>query len=395
MAETRRLRVAMLGQYPEDVHRIVGGVEAVVAALASEMALRPEVDLHILRCATRGIRSDCEERDGLTIHWLPRGRVGRLTFHAREVSALRDELEALQPDVVHAHGTGLYAGAAVGGRWPSVITVHGIVYREARLATDIKDRLGWELDGLYERWVLARAKRIIAISPYVEREFRHWTKAITHLIENPIADAFFDAPAHGEVGRILFAGRVIPRKDPLTAIRALGHIRTRHPEAQLRIAGEMDVDPAYTRMARKLVDELGLKNAVHFLGQLDEETILAEYRACSLLILSSVQETAPVVVEQALAAGRPVIATAVGGTGALVADGETGFIVPAGDDEGLAERACRLLDDSMLYDRMAAEARRQAQQHFKVSAVVDRTLDVYRELRFAPDSAAGGTTRLR
>ena len=183
----RRLRVAMLGPYPENPQRIAGGVDAVMATLAGEMAAhRPEIDLHILRCVADCRRPTIEQGNGLTLHWLPRRRWGRLTFHARDVAELRRALAALRPDLVHAHGTGLYAGAAVSVPWPAVITVHGIVFREARLATGLKDRLGWELDALYERWVLRQARHLIAISPYVVREFSRWTKAKVHLIENPV-----------------------------------------------------------------------------------------------------------------------------------------------------------------------------------------------------------------
>jgi len=380
MEDICRLRVAMLGQYPEDPEQIVGGVEAVVATLAGEMARRPDVELHVLRCVTGLDRPRQEERDDLTIHWLPRKRLGRATFHVREAAELRRCLKEIEPDVVHAHGTGLYAGAAIGGKWPAVITVHGIVCREARVATDLKDRAGWELDALYERWLLRRAQHIISISPYVEREFGRLTQAELHLIENPIPDMFFDLAGQGELGRVLFAGRVIPRKDPLTAIRAFAKLNKRHPQAQLRIAGEIDADPPYAKLAKSLVAELGLSDRVHFLGQLDEPAILDEYRACMMVLLSSVQETAPVVIEQAMAAGKPVVTTDAGGCGALVANGETGFVAPIGDAHGLAHGMIRLMDDHALYEQMSAGARWQATERFKVSSVVDKTLDLYRSL---------------
>jgi len=381
MRVTRKLRVAMLGQYPEDREQIVGGVEAVVATLADEMARRPEVELHLLRCTTRVTEPTWEERDGLIIHWLPRKRLGRATFHVREVAELRRCLEQIAPDVVHAHGTGLYAGGAVGGNWPAVITVHGIVSREARVATDMKDRVGWELDVWYERWVLWRARHIVSISPYVGREFGNLTRAQLHLIENPIPDVFFDQAGEGESGQVLFAGRVIPRKAPLAAIRAFAMLSQHHPSAQLRIAGEADADPAYTARVKSLVRELGLDEQVHFLGQLNEKEILAEYRACSVVLLTSVQETAPVVIEQAMAAGKPVVTTDAGGCGVLVTDGETGFVTPVGDVDGLAGDLRRLMDDPDLYALMSARARKEAEVRFKASSVVNKTLDLYHLLR--------------
>lgn len=374
------LRVAMLGPHPRDPDRIGGGVEAVVAVLAREMARRPDVELHILSGLTGLRETRVEQRRGMTLYWLPRRRFARATFHWREVLDLRRLLRKIRPDMVHAHGTGVYAGAALTAPFPAVITVHGIVYREARIAMGLKDRLGWELDALYERWLLRRARHIIAISPYVEREFGGWTRARLYRVENPIPDAYFEIAGAGEPGRILFAGRVIPRKDPITAIRALALLRERFPEVSLRIAGETEAEPAYARRVRALVDELGLGDAVHFLGQLDEEALLREYAACSLFLLTSVQETAPVVIEQAMAAGRPVVATAVGGVNGLLTHEVTGLLAPAGDAAAVADALARLLSSPAERARLAQEARRQALQRFKASAVVEQTLAVYREV---------------
>lgn len=374
------LRVALLGPYPRDPDRIGGGVEAVVAVLAREMARRPDMELHILSGLTGLRETRVEQRPGMTLYWLPRRRFARATFHWREVLDLRRLLRKIRPDIVHAHGTGVYAGAAVGAPFPAVITVHGIVYREARIAMSLKDRLGWELDALYERWVLHRARHIISISPYVEREFGRWTRARLYRVENPIPDAYFEIAGEGEPGRILFAGRVIPRKDPITAVRALAILRERFPGVSLRIAGETEAEPAYARRVRALVEELKLSDAVQFLGHLDETAIQREYAACSLVLLTSVQETAPVVIEQAMAAGRPVVATAVGGVDGLLTHEQTGLLVPAGDAQAAADALARLLSSPAERARLAQEARRQALQRFKASAVVEQTLAVYREV---------------
>lgn len=378
---SEKLRVVLAGQYPEDPGRIRGGVEAVVASLAGEMARRPDIDLHIVSGTTHTTAPKVERRPGMTLHWLPRRRFGRGTFHAREVLEMRRYIRRLAPDIVHAHGTGIYAGAAATLRpIPSVITVHGIIFREAGVARGVKERLGWEMDALFERWVLRSARHIIAISPYVERECEGRTQAVIHRIENPIPDAFFDIQGEGEQGRILFAGRVIRRKDPLTALRATALAHAEFPSVRLHIAGELDADPEYAGEALALARELGLDGVVHFLGQLEEEALRREYAACSIVLLTSVQETAPVVIEQAMAAGRPVVSTDAGGAAHLIEAGRTGFIVPIGDVQALAEKLLILLRRPETRRRMGEEARREALRRFKASAVVDNTLAVYRTI---------------
>lgn len=376
-APAPRLRVALLGQYPENPQRMYGGVEAVIAALAGELARRPDVDLHVVRCVPGVAAHTIERRPGMTLHWLPRPRLGRLTFHRRDVTLLLRCLDEIEPDIVHAHGTGLYAGAAIASGTPAVITAHGIIRREAHMAVSLKDWLGWQLNILYERYVLRHAPNVIAISPYVVREYASLLRGGVYLVENPVAEDYFKIFKHGEPGRILFAGLVIARKDPMTAIRAFAPVRAQHPQARLRIAGALDAEPAYAASAQALAVRLGVGDAVDFLGHLNEAAILEEYRACSVFLLSSVQETAPVVVEQALAAGRPCVVTNAGGAGFLLQEGQTGFVVPVGDAAGLARALNRLLDEPALYRRMMAQARRDAEARFRVANVAEQTLDVY------------------
>jgi glycosyltransferase involved in cell wall biosynthesis len=385
----RPVRVAMLGQYPENPQRMYGGVEAVVAALAGELARRPEVELHIVRCITRVRQHTIEQREGLTIHWLPRPRFGRLTFHRRDVALLLRCLAEIQPDIVHAHGTGLYAGAAIASRRHAVVTAHGIIHREAHMAVNVKDWIGWQFNILYERRVLRHAPNIIAISPYVVQEFAGLLRGNVYLVENPVAEDFFKIFTRGKPGRILFAGLVIARKDPLTAIRAFALARQKHPEARLRIAGALDAEPAYAAGAQELAARLGVADAVDFLGHLDEAAILAEYRASSIFLLSSVQETAPVVVEQALAAGRPCVVTDAGGAAYLVEEGQTGFVVPIGDAAGLARALNRLIEEPALYNEMMATARRMAEVRFRAASVAAQTLTVYEDVLTRGPAAPG------
>jgi len=379
-ATPQRLRVVMLGQFPPDPNRVAGGVEAAVGVLCAEMARRPDVELHVLSSLGAMSRRQDETRDGLTVHWLPRRRWGRATSYRRDTGDLRRVIRELRPDVVHAHGTGHYAAALAAGGPTAVITPHGIIFREAKFATSARERLGWWMQAFWERRILHGARHLIAISPYVERELGGRTKAAFHHIENPVSEAFFSFSPQDLSARILWVGRLVPRKDPRTALRAFARVRSVCPAAELHIVGEPDTHPGYTRKTLELSAALGLGDSVHFLGELDQDAMLNQYRGCQFVMLSSIQETAPVVIAQAMAAGRPVVTTAVGGCGDMVEDGETGMVAGVGDDPALAGAMIRLIQDHELSAKMSAAARREAWARFRPSAVVDRTLELYRSL---------------
>jgi len=378
MTVTQPMKVAVLGQYPVEPLRPEGGVEAVISVLCRELARRPEVELYVLSSgAHEGPASESEAG----IIRLPRRRFGRASFYWRDVRELRRCLRRLQPDVVHAHGTGLYAAAALSGDYPNaVITPHGIVAREARLAMPLQERIGWYLQARWEARVLRRARHIISISPYVEQELSHLSRATFHLVENPVDDVYFSLPDPQPNGCILWIGRMIPRKDPQTAIRAFAIVKSAFPSVRLRMVGEDSSYPAYAWATRKLAENLGLSDSVQFLGQRDQATLRNEYQAAECVLITSIQESAPVVIAEAMACGRPVISTDVGGCGHLVRSGKTGWLAPKGDEATLAQHISSLLASPGLALRLSQAARQEAQRRFRASLAVEKTLELYRRL---------------
>ena len=111
-----------------------------------------------------------------------------------------------------------------------------------------------------------------------------------------------------------------------------------------------------------------------------EEEILEEFRCCAVIALPSRQETSPLVLGQALAAGRAVVSTPAGGVPWLLQHGVTGLIVPFGDTKQMALALRRLLDDPSLRKWMGERCREQARARFHSSVVAGQTLDLYRQL---------------
>jgi glycosyltransferase involved in cell wall biosynthesis len=384
----------MLGPLPGE-SAFAGGVDAVVSALVGGLAARPEIELHVVT-AVPGLKMATTEQQcapdpdsrSYVLHRVPHPRGDRLAWHLPVVRQLAAALAEIDPDVVHAHMAGPYAGAALQSGRPAAITLHGVVFREAALAlahSSAAARLRWRLDALYERWVVRRARDLIAISPYVAQEYRPLTRARFHEIENPVTDRFFSIPDAAEAEHsaspvLLCVARVIPRKDILTLLEAFAVVRAVIPGATLEIAGQSDAEPAYTAACRSTIERLELGGSVRFLGGLGGDDLGACYSRADLVLLTSRQETAPVVIAEAMAAGRPMVATAVGGVPFMVADGQTGLLTQPGDVRGVAHAASALLCDPAQRLAFGRAARAQAEQRFRLNAVVEQTVTLYRDL---------------
>lgn len=393
------MRIAMLGQYPPDEGRIVGGIEAVLVPLLRALQPYSDLEIHVVTCQPGTGSKLRKTGSGLPLHVLERHRFGRLTFHRRDVSGLCSTITSIGPDLVHAQGIGLYALAALAAPCPHVVTAHGLVSREtAALSRTRVDTPGplqrltgdWrgKVDSYYERLILARVRNLVSISPYVDHTIealgeqfpaQAFRGRLFH-IENPVDHRFFAIGEPQDQPTILYVGRVIPRKGLLELLKSFALVTNELPEAQLRIAGETDVAPEYMDACRRFVGEHHLETAVAFLGSLTMEQVIAEYGGCGLVVLPSLQETSPVAVAEAMAAGRAVVTNRTCGMPYLVEHEQSGLLLDYGDTRAWATALRRLLADAALRNGMGHRGRAIAEQRFRPAVIAAATRAAYFEI---------------
>ena len=287
--------------------------------------------------------------------------------------------EGLRPDVVHGQG---FAGEGhIAVRLarhlgvPSVVTVHGMVDKEARLYSD--SMRAW-LAARVMRQTLRGASGIVFVSPYRADELVLRSGTPSRVIENAIADAAFDPAPAARPPAILYAGFIGPRKRLLDVVAAVESLRARVPGVRLRIAGP-ERDAAYAAGLRAEISARGVEDVVDLLGPLTQEDLYTEYRSARALVLASEEENAPQVIGEAMAAGVPVVATDVGGVRWMVQDGVSGFLVGVGDVDTLAARMEEILTDDATWSKTSRAAREDAER-FRADRVAAETMRLYAEL---------------
>jgi glycosyltransferase involved in cell wall biosynthesis len=374
------MRVAIIGDFPRDPNKIKGGVEAVVAYLARALVAFPDLEVH-----TVALKPDMTEElvvnwGSVIAHYVPAAfRFANLTLHRQNKRRLCATLGRIAPDIVHAHIAGVYGLVAATFGRPWLLTIHGIRYREAALYPGLVNRFRQVMIGRLERDSIVRAPQIIAISPYVEREFGHIIRAQVHHLENPIDSKFFALRNREKANTVLFVGRIIPRKGALELVKAIALVRQHIPDVQLRIAGDPleSQAPGYMEAVEDCVRTQGLIHNIAFLGQLSEKELFNEYETCALVALPSRQETAPMAVEEAMAAGKPIVSTRVGGIPYLVDHNRTGLLVDYGDVDHLAAAIVTLLRDDDLRRRMGQAGKAEAEHRFRMDQIAARTREIY------------------
>src|SRR3989440_971506 len=269
----------------------------------------------------------------------------------------------LHTHLVHADAYGLLAGTVA--RVPlRFSTKHG--FNEFREAPYF---------GLADRAFASLAHVHIAISRGLARYledvegFDDESFEIVHYGIDPDGEP---APYTDSVPRLLCVGRLIPIKGHLVLLRAFAEARRELPGLELEIAGRGPLEPAL----KALVRELGVTDAVRFLGQVSP--IQAAIERAAVVVVPSMGEGFGMVALEAMERSRPVIAAAIGGLGELVRDGETGGLVPAGEARPLRGAIVRGARGLELARRMGEAGRRRALEDFLEERCIERTELLYR-----------------
>ena len=328
--------------------------------------------------AERGV--DCETVAGL----------------GREIAPLRDLIalaglvrlmRAWRPAIVHTHTAkaGLLGRlAARAARVPIVVhTFHGHVLRG--YFSPPKQALFRRL----ERFLATAADALVAVSETVKRDLVELGVASASKIRVIPLGLELGALA-GELPRgvlrreagiaagaplVGMVGRLVPIKDVPTFLQAARRVLERRPEVRFAIVGDGEEREALEALCRSL----GLERAVHFFGWRSD--LAGVYGDLDVVVNASRNEGTPVALIEALAAARPVVATAVGGTPDLVGKDERGLLVPPAEPALLAQAVLETLEESDAARRRALAGREHVMSQHSSERLIRDVDALYRELR--------------
>lgn len=336
----------------------IGGLEKVVYDLV-RYADRDRFDIRILCLGEIGAMEGSFRELDIPVESL--GVLGQGTWRASW--ALRRRLRELRPDVLHTHNPAPHLIGSIAARLARVPVVlhtkHGRNYPHDKKKV---------FQNRFASWLSDVIVPVSGDAADVARVIEKVPAGKVHLIRNGIDLASFpevERPPIGRIRRAIHVARLIyPTKDQKTLMRAVRLVADREPTFVLDVVG----DGPHRADIELLCDELQLREHVRFLGyRRDVHELLGE---AEFFVLSSVKEGLSLTLLEAMATGLPIVATRVGGNGEVVAEGETGFLVPAEDPEAMAAAILAMLDDSGRARAMGRRGRRRVEEHFDLQKVV-------------------------
>jgi glycosyltransferase involved in cell wall biosynthesis len=383
-----RPRVLVVGPLPPPL----GGVQLLIEMLLRS-SLSRDHDLHVVNTSKGVLRWAVETPTWRTV-----------PYFVRDLVALNRALARLRPDIVIVHAAPspsilrdwvfMLLARAWGRR--VVCHYHGTLHTRFPSA---QTRFGRAAG----RMIMSPAHRVIVLGPTYRQRFAaawkrggiEWVPNVTDVATLRSAAGDPGAPwlAPGERG-VLFMGRLSRPKGIDVLFDAVPAVLARHPEARILLAGVAE-NAAQEPKLRADVARRGLAERVTFLGSLEGRDKARAWASASVFVAPSRTEAFPLVIPEAMAAGVPMVVSAVGAIPDFVRDGEDGFLVPPGDPAALADRVSRLLDDESQRQRIAARLRERATREFDVEVAADRVRAILREVLRERRASSGGSAMRR
>jgi len=331
--------------------------------------------------------------NGRTLDRLPpRPTVADAVASLRLLEHLLRPLSVAPPeaDICHAASNGSGVLLAIAAKWsngtPFLLTEHGLYLRERYIAYGpftLPDRQRAFMLGFYKQLTVAAYQMADIIAPGSEYNSQ-WEQANgadpskIQLIYNGIdAPNFASLPSEAESQTISWVGRIDPLKDVKTMLRAFALVRKELPEAKLRLfGGTPKGNAAYMDECLALHSQLGLGDSARFEGRIP--SITDAYQAGDVVVSTSISEGFPYSVLEAMACGRAMIATDVGGVGEAVAG--VGVLVPPRNPRAVADACIELLRDPSRRANLARQGRSRVRRLFTLDVCIRRYGDIYDSL---------------
>lgn len=281
---------------------------------------------------------------------------------------------------------------------PFVVTCHGTIKNEIKTQLNTKSIMGFAIASyMYfksfvnpiDREVLRKADRVIAVSYKLAKDINCQYKIPMKKIRvipcgvdvnkfQPMnVDCFKEELGLSDKKIIQAVGRILREKGFHILLKAFPEILKEHNDVKLVIVGS----GPYLQSLKRLSVKLNISNNVIFTGQVPQQKLPKYYNLADVFVFPTLRvEAIGLVLLEAMACGKPVVASKIGGVLSVIEHGKDGILVEPGDPDGLKNAILKLLDDENLRKKLGSVARKKIVKSFSVNYMVNRTINLYQEL---------------
>jgi glycosyltransferase involved in cell wall biosynthesis len=362
-----------------------------IRVLAEQLALDPNVDLHVIVISTYIAKDHSFKKNNITFHLLEASvpkiikwilpLSDQATLWIKPILKTLQKIRQIDPDIVHGHGTeAWFSIVSLLSGYPCVISLQGIISKIYESTPTLK----YWIIRKFERHTISRAKYInpkTSLSMSLLDSFK--SKATRFHIEAAIEKRYWSNTIPPFAKRMLFTGVLIRRKGIFEFVNAFVRLKKAFPELEAVVIGGGS-DSIKEKLIQCCTDE-GVVDSFVFTGQISFEKIKTIYKNGGIFCLSSYAENSPNCVMEAMAAGLPVVATDVGDVNNIVLEGISGFVVEKENSNELAEKIAVLLKNEEQYMSFGNAGKKIATNRWRPEIIAAKHIEMY-QLIFAENA---------
>ncbi len=382
--EDSRLKVMIvLPNMSTQLETITGGVHSAAMNLLRGFAELgyPEV---MLVSINESLKEPVEIQfaPNVRIYYLPEGPFpsSSLNYFFVSTGRLRKLIKKFQPSLVHYQigGTLLFTRWASMFSLPHLITIHGIPWAELKIAKHWKQKLTIWLNAVIGDMLYPDT--IIQISAYSREQFRNRKINRFCIIPNAIPARYADIVQKEKMtNHLVFVGIINDLKNQLFMLSVLKELRDAGYLYTIEFCGGFGNED-YQQKVETYIEEQHLQELVRFNGWVAYSDLPAVLERADMLVLTSRQEALPMSIAEAMAAGRPVLATRVGGIPEMIDDRVNGFLVSIDSTSQAVEALKKVYNNDERIHTMGRAAKAKAISSYMAASVAERTVGFYQQL---------------
>ena len=385
------MKIIQIGSFPLNSAQIKGGVEASVYGLALEQNKNHKVI--VLDYPRQEISNDKTETiDGIIVRRFINTRKSNTAALLR-IPKYSDIIQNEKPEICHLHTSSLFAFAIYIylkiNKIPTIITIHGLAHIEKqntwRKNRNIKNLGKYLFQSFIEFLLLSITKQIIVDTEYVSEAIKTYKKQgkifkvpDCHVIPQGISSHFFVLKDRSIKNRILSVGSISQRKGHLQLIEALDIVIQKNPDIKVDIVGVLSEKHYYNSLI-ELIEAKKLHKQIYIHPNLSFEKVLSMYEEAEIFVLHSEEESQGIVFCEAMAAGKPIVATNVGGVPYIIKNGRNGFLSNFGDIANFASSIFKMLENETVRSEIAIKNKSES-LIYSWDIIESRILNLYNSI---------------
>lgn len=371
--------IIVVPDLPLKLDHIKGGVHSALLNLLKGFATQPILVRIIAITRNVNTKTIVAFSTNIDIYYLPEGRLPHVfNYVFKGAAQLKNEIKNFNPAIVHYTMSGYILLTKVWGLLgkPALVTIHGLGFPEARLKTKLKDKLVFYSNGIVEK--LFNPSNIIHLSDYTLQIIGK-TKNYT-IIPNAIDNSYFTVPAklHTE-NKLMYVGAIDENKNLIFLLQALQIVIKNKQYFTLDVLGDY-ANAEYKLLVEKYITDNNLQAYITFHGWVTQAAVKDILQQSDILVVSSKQESLPMVIAEAMCAGKVVASSNVGGVYQMITHQKDGFIFENSNPLNLANILQQLYQNNTLVQQIQTEAKITGKSTYDSTKVAEKTIEFYKKI---------------